>query len=107
MVTNNVFCSPVLSQTLLDNSTFVLGTVRPNRIGFPSALVEESSNMPRGQWSFRQKGKLVAYLFVDHHPVYFLSTFYYPSQLDTLERRGKDGQKLEWTHWTKSNPIIL
>ena len=33
-------------------------------------------------------------MFVDRNPVYFLSTFYYPSQLDTLERRGKNGQKL-------------
>src|SRR5690242_10853578 len=39
---------------------------------------------------------LVAFLFVDRNPVYFLSTFYYPSQLDTLERRGKNGQKLEF-----------
>jgi hypothetical protein len=93
---NNLFCSPTLCETLLDNSTFVLGTVRPNRIGFPTSLVEESSILPRGQWSFRQKEKMVAYLFVDRHPVYFLSTFYYPSQLDTLERRGTDGQKLEF-----------
>ena len=94
VVMNNLFCSPTLSQTLLENSTFVLGTVRPNRIGFPSSLVEESPNLSRGQWAFRQNEKMVAYLFVDRSPVYFLSTFYYPSQLDTLERRGKKGQKL-------------
>ena len=94
VVMNNLFCSPMLSQTLLDNSTFVLGTVRPNRIGFPSSLVDESPSLNRGQWSFQQNEKMVAYVFVDHNPVYFLSTFYYPSQLDTLERRGKKGQKL-------------
>jgi hypothetical protein len=38
----------------------------------------------------------VAYLFVDRHPVYFLSTFYYPYQMDTLERRGKRGEQLQF-----------
>ena len=94
VIMNNEFCSPFVCQTLLENSTFVLGTVRPNRDEFPSSLVDESSNLSRGQWSFRQNEKIVAYVFVDHKPVYFLSTYYYPSQLDTLERRGKKGQKL-------------
>ena len=96
VVMNNLFCSPTLSQTLLDNSTFILGTIRPNRIGFPASLVSEASRMSRGQWSFRQNGKLVAYLFVDRHPVYFLSTFYYPSQIDTLDRHGKRGEQLHF-----------
>jgi len=94
VVMNNFFCSPSLCQTLLRNSTFVLGTIQSNRRGFPSSLVEESSNLSRGQWSFRQNEKMVAYVFVDRKPVYFLSTYYYPSQLDTLERHGKKGQKL-------------
>ena len=96
VVMNNLFCSPSLCQTLLENSTFVLGTVLPNRRGFPSSLIEESSNLSRGQWLFRQKEKMVTYLFVDRKPVYFLSTYYYPNQLDTLKRHGKKGEKLEY-----------
>jgi hypothetical protein len=78
VVMNNEFCSPMVCQTLLDNSTFTLGTARTNRIGFPKDLVNEAPKLSRGEWAFRQKGKLVAYLFMDRHPVYFLSTYYYP-----------------------------
>jgi Transposase IS4/DDE_Tnp_1-like zinc-ribbon len=94
VVMNNLFCSPALCQTLLQNSTFALGTVQTKRVGFPSSLVVESSNLSHGQWSFRQNERMVAYVFVDRKPVYFLSTYYYPFQLDTLERRGKKGENL-------------
>jgi hypothetical protein len=117
---------PSSTALLLQHSTFALGTVRPNRIGFPSNLSHQLSNLQRGDWVFLQQDKLVAYLFLDRNPVYFLSTFYYPTQTTTLDRRLRTGEQqtysvplavqlqaynsarsalnLQWIHWINCSP---
>jgi hypothetical protein len=97
IVMDGLFTSPTLFGTLLRHSTYALGTARPNRIGFSKELPLELPNLVRGEWRFRQKEHLVAYLFLDRNPVYFLSTFHYPSQTVPLSRRLRTGEHQHYT----------
>lgn len=96
VVMDNLFSSPNLYTTLLQHGTYALGTVRPNRTDFPKNLTKEVKSLDRGDWCFRQKGNLVAYLFMDRAPVYFLSTFYYPTQTAVIDRRHKNGELVSY-----------
>jgi hypothetical protein len=97
IVMDGLFTSPTLFSTLLQHSTYALGTARPNRIGFSKELPNELRNLVRGQWRFRQKERMVAYLFLDRNPVYFLSTFHYPSQTISLDRRLSTGEHQQYS----------
>lgn len=97
VVMDGLFSSPTLFNELLSHSTYAIGTVRPNRKEFATTLVTEVAKLSRGEWRFRQKAKMVAYLFVDRSPVYFLSTCCYPSQTTTLSRRLRTGETQTYT----------
>ena len=94
VVMNNYFASIPLFQSLLSDSTYALGTFRPNRKGFPSDMVSEIKQFNRGNHSFRQNGQLITYSFLDRQPVYFLSSFHSSKQMASLSRVGKGGQQL-------------
>ena len=96
VVMDNLFSSPNLYTTLLHHGTYAFGTAMANRTDFPKGLSKEGSDLDRGQWLFRQKGNLVAYLFMDRAPVYFLSTFYYPTQTGTINRRHRTGEMVSY-----------
>ena len=92
---NNLFSSPELSRSLLEKQIYSSGTARTNRIDFPKSLTENVPKKQRGYWRFLQKGKLVAYLFVDKKPVYFLSTFHSPTRTRNITRRDKKGKRID------------
>ncbi len=62
----------------------------------------ELNNLSRGEWKFRQLGRMVAYLFMDRKPVYFLSTMHYPMQKVDIIRRLRTGEQQ-----TYNVPIVV
>jgi len=91
VVMNNFYSSLSLLRSLLSHSTFALGTIRPNRVGFPKDLARETENFKNGQTGHRQIGQLVVYSFNDRKPVYFLSSFHPPSAQSFLFRHAPSG----------------
>ncbi len=95
LVMDGLFSSPELYNTLLSKKVYCLGVVRPYRVDFPKSLVFDAANLPRLEWKHRQKGHLVAYLFVDKTPVYFLTTAHTPDSTTPITRHHYNSQNVE------------
>jgi len=60
--TDNFFTSPALAHYLSSQGTYLCGTVRSNRKGFPKEIVKtpaEANKLPRGYFEWRQSGNSV------------------------------------------------
>ena len=86
---DNYFSSCRLMDTLLERGIYSAGTVRQDRVGFPSAL--KTAQLAQGEISFRQRGSLVATVWRDKRIVSTLSTMTSPTDTTTVDRRQKDG----------------
>ena len=98
--TDNFYTSPVLAKYLLKKNTYLCGTMRPNRIGYPRDLMKtkaEARRLPRGSSEWRQSGDLVATAWKDKRMVYYLSTAHAPvaATPGTARRRQADGSVIE------------
>ena len=99
--TDNFYTSPVLAKYLSSQGTYLCGTMRPNRIGYPSDLVKTKADerrLPRGATEWRQCGDMVATSWKDNRMVYYLSTAHPPfdNLRTTVKRRQKDGTVAEF-----------
>ena len=96
--TDNFYTSPVLAKYLAGKDTYLCGTVRPNRIGYPADLVKtnaEIRRMPRGASEWRQCEGMVATAWKDNRLVHYLSSAHTPdwppnTPSVTTQRRRKE-----------------
>lgn len=86
VVTDNFFTSPKLLVDLHALGTYGTGTVRANRIGLPSMLVDKKRSAKELQesmgWMMHCIGELCAVVWVDKKPVLLLSTHAEPLSPD-------------------------
>jgi hypothetical protein len=85
---------PELFEDLLSKGVYAVGTLRPNRRGVPQDLVASADSLQRGQFEHRQKDRLVATVWMDRAPVYFLSTCVSPLEGATVKRRDDEGKEV-------------
>jgi len=57
---------------------YAIGTFTPNRLGFPTDVLEDMEGKDRGQWAFRQSSELVVVSWMDKKPVNILSSYCNP-----------------------------
>lgn len=91
---DNFFTSVELFDQLEVNRMYAAGTCRNNRKHFPLDI--RSPKLEKGQSLFRQDNKLVATVWQDNKPAYFLSTFCSPTDMTIVSRRQKDGTLKEF-----------
>ena len=94
--TDNFYTSPVLADFLYARQTYLCGTIRTNRKGYPKALVQTAAQgrrMERGSSDWLMCGPFLATYWKDNRIVYYLSTFHTPASEENLttNRRNKDG----------------
>ena len=98
--TDNFYTSPTLAHYLTTVGTYLCGTIRTHRRGFPQELVKSKAEMkrlPRGYFEWRQCQNMIATCWKDNKMVYFLSTGIVP-EVDGImaRRRNKDGTIAEF-----------
>jgi len=92
--TDNFFTSPTLAHYLSTKGTYLCGTVRSGRKGYPQQLVKtgvEARHLPRGHSEWMQSGNITAQCWKDNKMVYYLSSCHLPTSDKTVTRRKKDG----------------
>ncbi|XP_071100529.1 piggyBac transposable element-derived protein 4-like [Haliotis cracherodii] len=97
--TDNFYTSPTLADYLLLKETYLCGTVRTNRKGYPTVQLptgRDATRLDRGSIDWVARGDFVATMWKDNRPVYFLSTGFPPEEEGlTTKRRKKDGSREE------------
>lgn len=93
--TDNFYTSPELADFLYKRNTYLCGTMRNNRKGYPKELVQSKSvarKMVRGSSDWLMCGPLLASFWKDNRLVYYLSTYHKPEDPTlTMKRHKKDG----------------
>ena len=85
------FTSVELFEKLLSKGFYAVGTTRHNRKHFPKELLKEVETCQRGEYVWRQHGRIVCFSWMDKKPVNLLSTCSDPLAKSTIKRRtGKD-----------------
>ena len=96
LFTDNYYTSPELFDDLANVDVLACGTVKGQRKGFPRELVLTNvKDKERGYTAWRMARQLLATVWLDSKPVYFLSTIHSPSfppgtpvENRTVQRRG-------------------
>ncbi|VDI71500.1 Hypothetical predicted protein [Mytilus galloprovincialis] len=84
------FTSIPLLQDLLSNGIYGCGTIRQNRKGFPQDL-KNAPRMQTGQFVGRQTDNMVGVVWMDKKPVNVVASNESLIEVDTTNRRQKDG----------------
>jgi hypothetical protein len=97
---DNFFSSPSLSLTLRNCQTYMIGTARVNRKGFPMALRNTKAlgkAMKRGEHKsiLIDEGRTECLIWIDNKPVAFLNAISDPKCTSTVKRTAKDGSRLQ------------
>ena len=92
---DNYFSSIGLLEKLLAEGTYACGTIRSNRKNFPSAISMEAKSLERGGFLFRQCGNIVATAWRDNKVVNVASTLASATELTTVQRKQKDGRRID------------
>ena len=98
LYTDNFYTSPLLYYRLYKRQGInACGTVRPNRLGFPSQLVIKATGTNRGTYQYLSNGPLLACSWVDKRSLYFLTTMHIGERVGnpTVRRRQADGSQAE------------
>jgi len=97
--TDNFYTSPQLADYLYGRKTYLCGTIRTNRKGYPRALVPTNAaarRLERGASDWLMCGPLLASCWKDKRMVYYLSSCHEPEdETLTTERRNKDGTAIQ------------
>jgi len=97
--TDNYYTSCPLADYLYSRDTYLCGTIRTNRKGYPKALVKpakEVKKIERGHSDWLMCDHLLASYWKDNRIVYYLSTFHRPEDLTLVTTRTrKDGTPME------------
>ena len=89
--TDNYFTSPELANQLLRQNTYLRGTVRSNRKGFPLQHLHKNDVRQQGQFKTAQKGEVTACVWMDKKAIYTLSTADNPANIQTTVPRKSRG----------------
>jgi hypothetical protein len=81
------FTSVLLLEELLTRDTYAVGTTRHNRKHFPTVLLEEVKGCARGEWAWRQDGRIVVVCWMDKKPVNLISSCCDPEKKEEINRR--------------------
>ena len=95
---DNFFTSIKLACDLLRDDTYICGTIRSNRRGFPNSLspqTAEVKGLRKGESKFYRSGNLVASVWKDTKLVCFLSTQSNPVSDQTVNRKQRDGNVIQ------------
>ena len=100
--TDNFYTSPVLAKYLAGQKTYLCGTMRHNRLGYPADIVKtnaEVRRLPRGasEWRQCEDPHMIATAWKDKRMVYYLSTIHAPEAAEPqfVTRREKDGREVQ------------
>ena len=87
---------------LNEQQTGVIGTLLQNRKHFPKSL-KNVGRLARGESRYRCKGGITVMVWQDRKPITFISNCSNPTQVDTVNRRNKDGtvQEIEMPQLVK------
>ncbi|XP_061184352.1 piggyBac transposable element-derived protein 4-like [Saccostrea echinata] len=95
--TDNFYTSPTLADYLYN--TYLCGTVRPSRKGYPKAMIptaRDARRMPRGTSDWLMCGPLLAQYWKDIRLMYYLASYHRPEEDDLVTtRKNKDGTEVE------------
>lgn len=96
--TDNFYTSPTLADFLYSRDTYLCGTIRTNRKGYPKALVPlpaVAKRLQRGDIDWLMCGLYLATYWKDNRIVYYLSSCHKPADPNlTTTRRNKDGTEV-------------
>lgn len=90
---DNFFTTYKLMVTLLENRIYSVGTVRVNRKGLPETL-KTNDKLIRGEFMFSTKGPVSAIKWQDSKAVTILSTATNPRETTHVQRKNKDGTRV-------------
>jgi len=98
---DNYYTKVNLLLYLYENETYVTGTARVNSSGFPKPIIHKSKRgFPRGSNEWRMNRPILAQVWMNSKPVYFLTTLHHPVFDDTtpdnqriVKRKGKKGER--------------
>lgn len=97
--TDNFYTSPQLADYLYSRDTYLCGTIRTNRKGYPKALIKsaaEQRRLARSAYDWMMCGPLLASFWKDNRIVYYLSSFHAPEDAELrTSRKNKDGTQNE------------
>lgn len=88
--TDNFYSSPELFQDLYSNGVYECGTVRGNKF-LPRSILPAAMALSKGDTVFKRCGPLTFGRWLDERDVLVRSTIHRDT-LETIERRGPDGQ---------------
>ncbi|XP_046583065.1 piggyBac transposable element-derived protein 3-like [Haliotis rubra] len=92
-----VYTSATLGHYLLQKDTYLCGTARTNRKGYPAVHLpsgKAANRLQRGTIDWRACGDFVATMWKDNKPLFYLSTAHSPEEDGlTTKRRKKDGSQ--------------
>lgn len=91
---DNFFTTYNLMLTLKEKDIYSVGTVRMNRKNLPDML-KKKTKMERGEFQFEIKDGIAAVKWQDNQPVTLLSSYHNPKDIVSIERKQKDGSKME------------
>ena len=94
---DNYFSTIRLFTKLLQQDTYACGTIRTNRKNFPSEISEETKHLQRGESRFQQCGNIVATAWKDNKVVNVVSMLSNATDSTSVNRRQKDGTRIEIT----------
>lgn len=97
--TDNFYTSPTLADYLYSRKTYLCGTIRTNRKGYPRALIQQprqAKRLDRGSSDWLMCRPLLATYWKDNQIVYYLSSYHSPTA-DNLAttRQNKDGTEIQ------------
>ena len=98
LYTDNFYTSPLLYYRLYKlQGINACGTVRPQRVGLPSALIIKATEVNRGLYQYLSNGPFLTFSFVDKMSMYFLSTMHIREHVrnPTVKRRQADGTQAD------------
>lgn len=93
---DNFFTTYNLMLTLKEKDIYSVGTVRMNRKNLPDML-KKKTKMERGEFQFEIKDGIAAVKWQDNQlqADYLLSSYHNPKDIVSIERKQKDGSKME------------
>lgn len=92
---DNFFTTYKLMKTLRKNGLYSCGTVRGNRKGLPSILSDTKIKLNRGEFTFLVKSCVAAVKWQDNKAVSLLSTLHNPKDVVFIQRKQKDGSRID------------
>ena len=100
----NFFSSVALCKKLHGFGTYSVGTLRPNRKDYPTALEDKAhlKNLKRGDFHSASSHSITVTVWKDTKDVSFISNVHSSSGQDTVGRRQKDGS----VHAITAPPVV-